>query len=81
MLPNKIHNIAKKDIPLVLRGQLGLQRADGRFYLLVEIGRARLFDILLWSSELAAKRSVFRSKKAARASSWYLERESELPAS
>jgi hypothetical protein len=47
----------------------GLQRTDGRFYLLVEIECARLFDILLWSSELAAKRSVFRSEKAARASS------------
>jgi hypothetical protein len=31
--------------------------------------RARLFDILLWSSELAAKRGVFRSEKAAAASS------------
>jgi hypothetical protein len=31
--------------------------------------RARLFDILLWSSELAAKRGVFRSEKAAGASS------------
>jgi hypothetical protein len=27
--------------------------------------RARLFDILLWSSELAAKRGVFRTGKAA----------------
>lgn len=31
--------------------------------------RARLFDILLWSSELAATRSVFRSERAAGASS------------
>lgn len=31
--------------------------------------RARLFDILLWSSELAAKRSVLRSEKSAGASS------------
>jgi hypothetical protein len=31
--------------------------------------RARLFDILLWSSELAAKRSVLRSEKATGASS------------
>jgi hypothetical protein len=31
--------------------------------------RARLFDILLWSSELAAKRSVLRSEKASGASS------------
>lgn len=31
--------------------------------------RARLFDILLWSSELAAKRGVFRSEKGAGASS------------
>jgi hypothetical protein len=30
--------------------------------------RARLFDILLWSSELAAKRTVFKSEKAAGAS-------------
>jgi hypothetical protein len=31
--------------------------------------RARLFDILLWSSELARKRGVFRTEKAAGASS------------
>jgi hypothetical protein len=31
--------------------------------------RARLFDILLWSSELAAKRGVFTPEKAAGASS------------
>lgn len=31
--------------------------------------RARLFDILLWSSELAAKRSVLRSEKASGTSS------------
>jgi hypothetical protein len=31
--------------------------------------RARLFDILLWSSELAAKRGAFKSEKAAGASS------------
>ena len=31
--------------------------------------RARLFDILLWASELAAKRTVFGSAKAAGASS------------
>jgi hypothetical protein len=31
--------------------------------------RARLFDILLWSSELAATRSVFRSERTAGASS------------
>lgn len=31
--------------------------------------RARLFDILLWASELAAKRTVFGSEKAAGASS------------
>ncbi len=30
--------------------------------------RARLFDILLWSSELAAKRGMFKSEKAAGAS-------------
>jgi hypothetical protein len=71
----------EKDILLVLRGQLGLQRTDGCFYLLVEksardvprvcstkphtfgsniMYRVHVFDILLWSSELAAKRSVFR---------------------
>ncbi len=31
--------------------------------------RARLFDILLWSSELAAKRGVFKTEKAAGANS------------
>jgi hypothetical protein len=50
MLPNKFTTL-RKNIYLRLRGQAGA-------------GAARLFDILLWSSELAAKRSLFRSQRA-----------------
>jgi hypothetical protein len=57
MLPNKVHNVAKKDIPLLLRGQLGLQRTDGRFYLLVEIERATVrHSVVLFGISSQAQR-------------------------